>query len=531
MEYSVNFARQLSHLLWLVLNEPANVEEQKSALRLLLSTSRQGPVSVALHGLELRANGGAVPMAFTGVADLTVQMARHGLTLVSSDEAATPAELLGVVRILASAPVLDDGGTAAEGQRMAAGISAIRFATRPAFAHEERVSPLARETAPIEAMEFGEVLDDPLAEAEARATPRSTQAIPSPSSSRSDGGMFAQFAAARAPSASHDALLAQLESTGDPGEISQVLEDLVVIGESAAAQGQARVVGEILYRVAMRETELPHFEQKRAAAVALKRIGKPAVLRLVARELPHDAAHRQQNLAVLARAEEDGADALIEQITSVAQQRDRRVYFEALLATKAGVPALLNMLADARWFVVRNAADILGEMQVAEAEEPLTPLLKHEDERVRRAATTALMSLGTPRALQVIQQALTDPVPATRMQAAAALVVRKDVLTTAPQLLRALDIEKDEEVQAAFLAALGKLGTPEAVERLVNASEQKRGMFQRKTTTVRVAAVIGLAEARSQEALAALRALHDDKDDDVRAAVTLALGRIARATP
>ena len=141
------------------------------------------------------------------------------------------------------------------------------------------------------------------------------------------------------------------------------------------------------------------------------------------------------------------------------------------------------------------------------------------------------MSLGTPRALKAIQQALTDPVPATRMQAAAALVARKDVLTTAPELLRALDVEKDEDVQAAFLAALGKLGTPEAVERLVNASEQKRGMFQRKTTSVRVAAVIGLAEARSDEAVSALRALHDDKDDDVRAAVTLALSRIARATP
>ena len=88
---------------------------------------------------------------------------------------------------------------------------------------------------------------------------------------------------------------------------------------------------------------------------------------------------------------------------------------------------MLNMLGDARWFVVRNAADLLGEMQVAEAEEPLSLLSKHEDERVRRAATGALMSLGTPRALKAIQQALTDPAPATRMQAAAALVGRKDV--------------------------------------------------------------------------------------------------------
>ncbi len=530
MDHSVIFVRQLAHLLWLVLNESANVDEQKAALRVLLTTSRHGAVSVALHGLELQANGHAVPTAFTGVADLTVQMARHGLVLMSSDDTATPSDLLGVVRILASAPVLDDGGAAAEEQRRAGGITHVRFAGRPDVVRHAPTPP-PRDTVSFDALEFGDVVDDPLAEAEARATPRSTQAIPAPSASHSDRGMFSQFAAARAPSESYEALLAQLESTIDDTRIVRVLEDLVSVGELAARQGHARVLCEIFFRIGLRETELPHFELKHAAAVALKRIGTPDVLRLVARELPHDAEHRDQIMAVLSRAGEDGADALIAQLTSVAQQRDRRVYFDALLATRSAVPALLHMLENAQWFVVRNAAELLGEMAVAAAEEPLTRLLKHDDERVRRAGTIALMHLGTPRALQAIQEALTDPVPATRMQAAAALVARRDVLTSAVHLLRALDVEKDDEVQAAFLSALGRLGTPEAVQRLVNASEQKRGMFQRKTTSVRVAAVIGLAEARSDEALSALRALHDDKDEDVRAAVTLALGRIARAGP
>ena len=231
---------------------------------------------------------------------------------------------------------------------------------------------------------------------------------------------------------------------------------------------------------------------------------------------------------MLARAGEEGADALIEQIAAVAHQRDRRVYFDALLRLKSGVPALLHMLSDTRWFVARNAVDLLGEMQVAEAEQPVSELLRHDDERVRRSATSALMRLGTPRALQAIQQALTDALPQTRMQAAAALVSRKDVRTSAPQLLRALDMEKDDEVQEAFLLALGKLATPEAVQRLITASEFKRGLFQKSTTSFRVAAVNALAEARTTDAMVALRALEQEKDSDVRAAVMLALGRIAR---
>jgi hypothetical protein len=44
--------------------------------------------------------------------------------------------------------------------------------------------------------------------------------------------------------------------------------------------------------------------------------------------------------------------------------RERRVYFDALVSLRAGTSTLLHMLGDARWFVARNAVDLLGEMQV-----------------------------------------------------------------------------------------------------------------------------------------------------------------------
>jgi HEAT repeat protein len=115
------------------------------------------------------------------------------------------------------------------------------------------------------------------------------------------------------------------------------------------------------------------------------------------------------------------------------------------------------MLEDPQWFVVRNAAEMLGELQVREAERPLTELLKHEDERVRRAVTGALMRLGTTRAMQAIQAGLADSTPDMRAEAAAALVTRKDGRSTAT-LLQALDVEKDEQVQAGVPARTGQAG-------------------------------------------------------------------------
>ena len=531
MDHSVIFARQFAQLLWLLLREPANTDEQKAALRLLLNTSKLGSVSLALHGDELHANAHPVPLTLTGVSDVTTQMVRHGLALITTDAQASAADLIGTARILASMPVLGDGGAAVEAQRLALGAKTVRFAARPRFSQEAPARETgARETISMEAMEFGDVFDDPLAEARAHATPRSTQSIAAPSESRGENrGLFAQFAATRAPTESHNALLTQLESTLDSDVIGHALEDLAVLAEAAARDGKAHIVSEIMCRLGRRERDVEQFESKRAFTMTLRRLAKPELLRLVAQQLPHDIEQRENNVAVLVRANEDGADALIEQIAAVAHQRDRRVYFDALLRLKAGVPALMQMLGDSRWFVARNAADLLGEMQVADAEQGLSALLRHEDERVRRSATGALMRLGTPRALQAIQQALGDAAPQTRIQAAAALVTRKDVRTSAPQLLRALDVEKDDEVQVAFLMALGKLATPEVVQRLISAAESKRGLFQKKTTSFRVAAVNALAEARTDDATSALRALHGDKDEDVRAAVTLALGRISRS--
>ncbi len=462
------------------------------------------------------------------------------------DAGASPAHVLAVARVLAGMPTMDDGGAAAEAQRLAAGATTVHFAARPrATVEMTRVAtpaggvPAVSPPAPpapaatpsgIPEMEFGDVLDDPFGEAMARATPRSTQSIAAPEKRGDGGGLFAQFAASRAPTETPDQLLRKLEGSRDPHVHATALDDLVVHAENAAKEHKPIIVTEILSRVVRREAQLDDSESKRIFNMSLRKMAKPVVMRAVTAQLAVDPDGRDDYLSILTRAGEEGADALIEQIGAVAHQRDRRVYYDALLQLKAGVPSLLHMLGDTRWFAVRNAAEILGEMHVKEAEKPLTDLLKHEDERVRRAATGGLMRLGTQKAMQAIQAGLGDPSPEMRSEAGAALVSRHDPRST-QMLLSALDVEKDEQVQCAFLLSLGRMGTPDAVQRLVKSAEAERGVFKKKTTTFRVAAVHGLSEARTMDATDALRALQTDRDLEVRDAARFALGRISRGTP
>jgi HEAT repeat protein len=388
-----------------------------------------------------------------------------------------------------------------------------------------RATPRSVSSVPID-IDFGEIYDDPIAEAMARATPRSNMAIPTPSKSHDTGGLFAQFSTSAGPTESYAELLEQLGKANDMGTIDRVLEGLVTLAERAAHEGRQAEVTDILCAITKREQSSTH-ELKRTIGVAYRRMAKPAMLRAVGIQMAAAPEQRTDCVAVFTRAGEEGADALVELISDPAFQRNRRLYFDVLVQLNEGVPALLHMLSDPRWFVVRNAAELLGEMQVRDAEHPLGELLLHGDERVRRAANGALMRLGTHRAMQKITEALASPDHELRIEAAAALANRSDAHAV-PTLLKALDAERDEDVQKHLMLALGRHATADALKRLITAAAAERGFFKRKSTTFRVAAVQGLAEARTPEALDALRSLQDDKESEVSNAATFNLRRISR---
>jgi HEAT repeat protein len=518
MDYSVTFARHFARLVWLLSRDPTNTDEQKAALRALVTVAREGFVSLGERAGQFTANGTALPAVLSGVPDVVARMGAHGVKTIEFDRNATAADVIRIARHLVGAPgALASGpGATAHFGGMTAGSIADVAAMEPARAD------------PPPNLDFGEVVDDPLAAAAARPTPRgAAPAIPTSASAprAATGGMFDHFAAARSTSATPAELFARLDAETSPTALIELLDDLAGRAEEAMGSDRRAQATEIFHRIVRRERDAVEFEVKRAFVLTVKRLTKPALLHAVVTELTRD--RREQALAVLARTGEDGADAVIEQLAAEEGRTARLQYFDALVQLQAGVPTLLHMLGDARWYVARNAAALLGEMQAREAEKPLTALMHHDDERVRHAAIVALMRLGTARSFPTIQEALRDRAPTMRMQAAAALVGRKESNITA-LLLRALDEERDDEVAAAFLIALGRLATPDAVARLIATAEPDKGLFRKKPVALRVAAVQGLSEARSQEAVDALKALQGDKDEDVRVTAVYALGRLAR---
>lgn len=510
MDQSTTFARHFARLVWLLLREPTNVAEQKVTLRALVTVSRAGAVRLEMRQGTITANEEPISPLLTGVAELRERMTALETRAVEFDAGAAAADVLGAARQLADVPNASSGATV----HLVSATPAVSTPAQPEPRLEPRPEPKHRPepASPVEA---------PHEVHEAAPQPRPAPVVPA------GDGFFEHFTTARPAAGTPAALLEAFDAATGVTLLTRLLDELVRTAERAVRESDHALASEIFHRIVARERQMHDADARRAFMLTVRRLSRSAVLRVVAQGLVRAPDKREEQLAVLTRTGEEGADALIEQLVAAEERSERRVYFDALLHLRAGVPTLLHMLGDPRWFVARNAAVLLGELESVEAEQPLSELLHHDDERVRHAATIALMRLGTPGSMPAIQHALRDSAPQIRMQAAMMLVEHRAEVSPEP-LIRALEVEKDEEVRTAFYVALGRFATTEAVEKLIAAAQPERGLFRRKPISLRMAAIRALAEAGTPQALDALVALQADRDADIQRAAVDALEQKVR---
>lgn len=211
-----------------------------------------------------------------------------------------------------------------------------------------------------------------------------------------------------------------------------------------------------------------------------------------------------------------GIEALVAHLAAASSIRRRRRCFEALLAVEGAVPTLIEALGHAQWYVVRNVAQILGERGATEACTALGRTLLHRDQRVRDAAAEALDHIGTPEARALLQNAIGNESAEVRRLAARAFLggtlgASTESLSPTARLLIAFDKERDRDALVEETRALGVIGTPDAVQRLIRAAAGNA-----RPLPVRLAALEALVAARGAAALPTLRSLRSDRDYEIR---------------
>ncbi len=219
----------------------------------------------------------------------------------------------------------------------------------------------------------------------------------------------------------------------------------------------------------------------------------------------------------------------------LAREKDllaRRLLIEAII--RQGTPAapiLTEFLADPRWFVVRNAVSILGEIRDPSAAVLLPPLLHHRDVRVARESVRALTKIGGPRAVGILLSLVEGDDSSLGRQALLSLGAMKnrEAIPTLLKLIGRPDpLGKRIELKKGAIKALGEIGAPEAVPALITLLKRRRFFGRGMFNTLRAAAAAALGEIGSPASLPALRDATEDRSEAVARAAGQSLKHLGK---
>ncbi len=573
----------------------APVEERKAALGAVYALTSNASAMMRVYQDMLTVDDVGIPDSLPFVPVIIEQMREHGVAEVAIAKGAAPAELLALIRGLASNP--ETGGAQAiklrlrdarsmaimvipaqlEELQLEEGEEARRGqSVNAAFEEEEREQAAVRAAQPVapeppaaraapapavpevdlpaiaHAIDLGfkrssierlqALRDGPPAPAEpaVSAAPRSGERhVPGfRAAGEKSAGPVAEPDAAGVlptlglpvgpPRTTLATALAAVAAEPYAPNILDALTELDLAIQDALAQGEVEPAVHALAAMIAWEPEAPAGTCRTSYAIVLQRVlTREHLLQLM--PLMSDPRLGPEATKAMQRGGAEAAVVLLERLQTADEWKDRRALVTALRGIPDGLDRVIHMLHHHQWFVVRNVAEAMGVQRVEEAVPELVACLEHDDARVRRAAAIALARIGTPATVEPLRRVLKEGDRELRALIASSIGGHTSRALAMP-LVAIAGQESDLEVLKELFKALGRIGTPDAVQALAAGAEPGGRLLGRRPAAQRAAAVEGLRIAGGPAAAAALQALTRDADRAVRDVALRALGELqARA--
>jgi len=493
-------AATLSSVLALLRALPPHREDQARAFKAFLRALGDGPLELRVSDSGVDLSGLPVTTDLPGVGELVDHLRGHGIASVRLPGGLPPAAVLSVLRAL-SAPV----GRFDSVEHLVADIDPeTRQLVRVGAAGEEGGEQVSQASGFIAGDDVlhGSVIPTQLGEAH---------------SYRHLG---------RVPGEQREEALRRLEADPAGPEAPGRLESVVAGVDSSLREGDYDAVVNTAAVVARLERELPDGELKRTYQIAIRRMLPSKAVEHIAKLT--GGPRRHDALEVLKHAGAEASETLLHELVESESMDQRRALYNALRQVNTASPLLGRLLLHDEWFVVRNVAELCGDLRAEDTVPQLARHVNHADERVRRAVAGALAKIGTSLAVEPLRQFLHDASPQVRLQAVQGLDGTRS-RGLAMSLALAAEEETNPDVLRELLLALGRIGTPDAVQALARAAAPGRRLFNRRPLTTRLAAIAGLRVAGSPPAATALQGLLGDDEQSVREAAQEALAGMRKA--
>ncbi len=546
MSASVSVVGDLWQMVKLLREKPNAKEEHKAVFRQLVTSLGVSPLHLESTAEGLAFQGILVQAELSGAEDLNRTMQMHGIGEIELPEGTAPGPLLSLCKALSQpkntyvhidafrTTVGEPGASqfkisppSAATSMPAGGISAVPVTTGSEPPRQS--TQLPRNLAPNMNM-YGPTGGAPAPRpAEMRPSQQLADQLGEGVYSSDDGGGMHLMGAQQPQVVGRTAeLMAGLEADPKGANAGNFLQELVSVADNAVQREDWIEVVRVTASVIRAETAAGgptgggrHFN------LTLKRIQPRRTLEESARLLVNPAV-KDDVLIVMDRMGESATDVLLDLLVLAPVVAERRAYFDALVHTRRGSETVVRMLDHHEWFVVRNIAELCGELRLEAAIPGLALLLQNPEERVRKAAAIALAKIGTSATVEPLRQALKDPSPGVRVQTLV-LIDGKHNRALALRIVAMLGEEETPqppEVMREMCNALGRTATPEGVQALIRMANPPRKLLRKPPTAPRLMAVEGLkfAAPTSGVAKTALEQLKGDDDKEVAAAATKAVG-------
>ena len=268
---------------------------------------------------------------------------------------------------------------------------------------------------------------------------------------------------------------------------------------------------------------------------ALRQLATDEVIDYLAESLL-DAQNKEKTrnalIRVLAFLGEKAVRRIMDLLTREKSAGKRKLLASVLiLSGKMAVPTLQEHLFDHRWYVVRNAVAMLGEIRLQESLVHLTPLLQHDDIRVRRETIRALTKIGGPRAINILLQATKSSDHELRRQALLSLgaIRAASAVPTLLKIVASSGLSRDKiDLRRDAIRSLGEIRSSDAVP-LLERMLSRRMLFRRKRfDELRVACALALGEIGEESSRVILEKMTQDPSASVARAANQALKQIEK---
>ncbi len=382
-EFAALFARTLDRF-----RDPEAKDEQKAQFRALAGLLKLEGMTIAVEDGRLVING-AVLNSGSSIEEYAMlqRLELHSVKEIRISPDPPVGEAFELLRAIAEQPGEED---------IAARLKA-REATRIAVTIQSFLvqTPVIPAASPA-----------PVASAPLRPEPKVSHEAPGPDipdivrESTVDSA-FSPAAAATRPAAD---LISQVQEKPDGPHVGELLAILGRQLETAMKTHRIAQALTIVVGIVRAEQQVSDATRRRQYSIALKRMYSKALLEGVA-ELANSPLERDDALLVLRRAGEDGVEVLLDLLVAAPTIEERRGIFMALTGMKEGTDQLVHMLGHHQWFVVRNVAELAGELALEDAVPALAQQLDHDDERVRKAVALALAKIGSSGAAEPLRRA------------------------------------------------------------------------------------------------------------------------------